>query len=76
MSKLAITKRFLPFNPFLDSWDSGGWPHERIARLGQQQQDGLVSPTEHESIYSVAWDMSHDPNRVSTTPQSISLRGI
>ena len=35
---------------------------------GSSNKMRLVSPTEHESIYSVAWDMSRDPNRVSTTP--------
>ena len=44
---------------------------------GQQQQDGLVFPTEHESIYGVVWDMSRDPNRVSTTPCApLEQRGV
>src|ERR1700683_3070797 len=49
-------------------WDSAGWSQERIARLETSNDDGLVSATEHEANYTVAWGSLCDHTRVSTTP--------
>jgi hypothetical protein len=47
---------------FISRWDSGGWPHERIARLK------AAAVYEQERLST--WDMSRDPHQLSTTPTS------